>query len=196
VIRSLRCSPRRTAAPKASATGRDRNPRCSQDCSRDAPRHPGMSEYRMGRRCGIRPARRPSGAQECTRKTPRAQFRSRLAICRRALPALANKASAHSGQLMPPSGRVTTRDRPQPASTKRRYRGYRRQPPAQPARTGPASASLADSGSGGSEAGPPGRREAAEGPYECRSRRCPAPPSRWRVGEGVGEQGGVDGLAR
>jgi uncharacterized protein len=47
---------RRTGAPEASATKRDRNPRCSRDCSRDAPRHPGMSEYRMERRCGVRPA--------------------------------------------------------------------------------------------------------------------------------------------
>jgi hypothetical protein len=38
---------------EASATRRDR---CSRDCSRDAPRHPGMSEYRMGRRYGVRPA--------------------------------------------------------------------------------------------------------------------------------------------
>ena len=46
----------RTRAPQASATRRDRNPRCSRDCSRDAPRHPGMNGYRMGRRSGVRPA--------------------------------------------------------------------------------------------------------------------------------------------
>jgi uncharacterized protein len=39
---------RRTGAPEASATRRDRNPRCSRSCSRDAPRHPGMSGYRGG----------------------------------------------------------------------------------------------------------------------------------------------------
>jgi hypothetical protein len=31
---------RRIGAPKASATGRDRNPQCSQGCSRDGPWHP------------------------------------------------------------------------------------------------------------------------------------------------------------
>jgi hypothetical protein len=56
----------RTGAPEASATRRDRNPRCSRDCSRDAPRHPGMSQYRMGRRCGVYPARRPGRGQEST----------------------------------------------------------------------------------------------------------------------------------
>jgi hypothetical protein len=57
---------RRTGAPEASATGRDRNPRCSRDCSRDGPRHPGMSGYRMGRRCDIRPAQRPGRGQKRT----------------------------------------------------------------------------------------------------------------------------------
>ena len=47
---------RRTGAPQASATGRDRNPRCSRDCSRDGPRYPGMSEYWMGRHSGVHPA--------------------------------------------------------------------------------------------------------------------------------------------
>ena len=57
---------RRTGAPEASATGRDRNPRCSRDCSRDGPRPPGTSGYRMGRRCGVRPAPRPGRNQERT----------------------------------------------------------------------------------------------------------------------------------
>jgi hypothetical protein len=57
---------RRTGAPKASATRRDRNPRCSQDCSRDRPRHPGMSGYRTRRRFGIQPAQRPGRGQERT----------------------------------------------------------------------------------------------------------------------------------
>ena len=38
---------------------RDRPPRCSRGCSRDAPRHPGTSEYGTGRRFNILPARRP-----------------------------------------------------------------------------------------------------------------------------------------
>ena len=58
---------RRTGAPEASATGRDRNPRCSRDCSRDAPQRPGMRGYRAGRSDGIRPARWPGRAQERTR---------------------------------------------------------------------------------------------------------------------------------
>jgi hypothetical protein len=40
--------------------------RCSRNCSRDGPRNPGMSGYKMGRRGGIRPARRPGGGQEST----------------------------------------------------------------------------------------------------------------------------------
>jgi hypothetical protein len=65
---------RRTGAPQASATGRDRNPRCSRDCSRDAPRHPGMSEYRMGRRCAVRPAEGLVEAKRAPASTPPAQF--------------------------------------------------------------------------------------------------------------------------
>jgi hypothetical protein len=59
------------------ATGRNRNPRCSQVCSRDGPRHPGMSEYRMRRRCGVRPACGPGRAREARASTRRGQFRSR-----------------------------------------------------------------------------------------------------------------------
>jgi hypothetical protein len=57
---------RRTGAPQASATGRDRNSRCSRDCSRDVPQLPGMRGYRMRRRCGARPACRPGRGQERT----------------------------------------------------------------------------------------------------------------------------------
>jgi hypothetical protein len=57
---------RRTGAPEASATGRDRNPRCSRDCSQDTPRHPGMNEYRMGQGFGVCPARRPGRREEST----------------------------------------------------------------------------------------------------------------------------------
>ena len=59
---------RRTGAPEASATGRDRNPRCSRDCSRDAPRHPGDERVQDGTTLRHPPARRPGGAQERTSK--------------------------------------------------------------------------------------------------------------------------------
>jgi hypothetical protein len=68
---------RRTGAPEASATRRDRSPRCSRDCSRDGTRHPGMSENRTGRGFGIRPARRPGRDLRAPANTPRRQFRSR-----------------------------------------------------------------------------------------------------------------------
>ena len=54
---------RRTRAPKASATGRNRNPDGSLGCSRDGPRHTEMSDYRTGRRFSICPARRPCRAR-------------------------------------------------------------------------------------------------------------------------------------
>jgi hypothetical protein len=60
------------------ATGRDRKPRCSQVCSRDGPRHPGMSEYRMRQRCGVRPACGPGrarGARASTRHGQLIRFR-------------------------------------------------------------------------------------------------------------------------
>ena len=68
---------RRTGAPEASATRRDRSPRCSRDCSRDGTRPPGMSENRTGRGFGIRPARRPGRDLRAPANTPRRQFRSR-----------------------------------------------------------------------------------------------------------------------
>jgi hypothetical protein len=64
---------RGTGAPKSSATRRDRTARCSRSCSRDAPRHPGMSEDRTGQSFGVRPSRRPGRGQESTgRHTPSA----------------------------------------------------------------------------------------------------------------------------
>ena len=48
-----RGGPERRRRPRPDGTG---TPECSRDCPGDAPRHPGMSEHRMGRRCSVRPA--------------------------------------------------------------------------------------------------------------------------------------------
>jgi hypothetical protein len=40
-------------------------------CSRDAPRRPGMNEYRMGRRLDVGPAQRPGRGQGSTGQTRR-----------------------------------------------------------------------------------------------------------------------------
>jgi hypothetical protein len=70
---------RRTGAPQASATGRDRNPGCSRDCSRDAPRHAGMSGYRTGRdeTSAFIQLGGLVEARSAPASTARAQFRSR-----------------------------------------------------------------------------------------------------------------------
>jgi hypothetical protein len=54
--RPIRSLSRRIEASGVSATKRGPEPRCSQDCSRDALRHAGIDEYKMGRRCGGCPA--------------------------------------------------------------------------------------------------------------------------------------------
>jgi hypothetical protein len=54
----------RTAQGVRDQTGP--GPRCSRNCSRDAPRHLGMSQHRTRRRHGVRPAQMPERGQDST----------------------------------------------------------------------------------------------------------------------------------